>query len=115
MGNVANGRHPMHGLRGIEGLTLGQFIDETYRPWAKARTANNTLEKLKRLYGSWFREPLSSVTVERIEAMKLRRLNAGISPSTVLREIFTLSGTLPRSETRQTGGQPRPLGGKAAH
>ena len=94
LGNVANGRHPLHGLLGIEGLTLGQFIDETYAPWAKAarpRTANNTLEKLNRLYGSWFREPLSSVTVERIEAMKVRRLNAGISPSTVLREIFTLA------------------------
>ena len=67
LGNVANGRHPLHGLLGIEGLTLGQFIDETYAPWAKAtrpRTANDTLEKLNRLYGSWFREPLSTITVE---------------------------------------------------
>jgi integrase len=100
LGNVANGRHPLHGLLGIEGLTLGQFIDETYAPWATAtrpRTANDTLEKLNRLYGSWFSEPLSSITVERIEAMKVRRLNAGISPSTVLREIFTLSGVLSRA------------------
>jgi hypothetical protein len=58
--NVANGRRPMHGLLGIEDLTLGQFIDETYAPWAKAnrpRTATNTLEKLNRLYRSWLREP----------------------------------------------------------
>lgn len=35
LGNVAHGRHPLHGLGG-EGLTLGQFIDETYVPWVKA-------------------------------------------------------------------------------
>jgi hypothetical protein len=46
LGNVAHGRHPSHGLGG-DGLTLGQFIDESYAPWAKAnrpRTAANTLE-----------------------------------------------------------------------
>lgn len=100
LGNVANGRHPLHGLLGIEGLTLGQFIDETYAPSAKAtrpRTANNTLEKLNRVYGSWFGDPLSSITVERIERMKIRRLNAGRSPKTVLRDIFALSGVLTRA------------------
>jgi len=35
LGNLAHGRHPLHGLGG-EGLTLGQFIDETYVPWVKA-------------------------------------------------------------------------------
>jgi hypothetical protein len=29
LGNVAHGRHPMHGLGG-DGLTLGQFIDDLY-------------------------------------------------------------------------------------
>jgi len=56
LGNVAHGRHPFHGLNG-EGLTLGQFIDEAYVPWVKAnrpRTAANTLEKLKRHFGTWF-------------------------------------------------------------
>jgi hypothetical protein len=46
LGNVAHGRHPLHGLNG-EGLTLGQFIEESYVPWVKAnrpRTAANTLE-----------------------------------------------------------------------
>src|SRR6202795_1233417 len=32
LGNVAHGRHPLHGLSG-NGLTLGQFIDESYAPW----------------------------------------------------------------------------------
>jgi hypothetical protein len=54
LGSVAHGRHPLHGLNG-EGLTLGQFIEESYVPWVKAnrpRTAANTLEKLKRHFHS---------------------------------------------------------------
>jgi hypothetical protein len=52
LGNVAHGHHPLQGLGGTDGLTLGQFIDEIYSPWVKAnrvRTAANTLEKLRRL------------------------------------------------------------------
>jgi hypothetical protein len=36
LGNVAHGRHPLHGLNG-EGVALGQFIEEAYVPWVKAR------------------------------------------------------------------------------
>jgi integrase len=99
LGNVAHGRHPFHGLNG-EGLTLGQFIDEAYVPWVKAnrpRTAANTLEKLKRHFGTWFAEPLSTITVERIESWKIRRVNTGRVPTTVMRDIFTLSSVLRRA------------------
>ena len=96
---VAHGRHPMHGLGG-DGLTLGQFIAETYEPWVKAnrpRTAANTLDKLKRHFGTWFAEPLSTITVERIESWKIRRVNAGRVATTVMRDIFTLSSVLRRA------------------
>ncbi|MFI4891454.1 MAG: tyrosine-type recombinase/integrase [Steroidobacterales bacterium] len=99
LGNVAQGRPPLHGLNG-EGLTLGQFIRETYAPWATAnrpRTAENTLEKLNRLFGTWFAEPLSTITVERIESWKIRRVNAGRVATTVMRDIFTLSSVLRRA------------------
>jgi integrase len=99
LGNVAHGRHPMHGLGG-DGLTLGQFIDDTYTPWVKAnrpRTAANTLEKLNRLFGTWLPEPLSTITVERIESWKIRRVNAGRVATTVMRDIFTLSSVLRRA------------------
>lgn len=99
LGNVAHGRHPMHGLAG-DGLTLGQFIEDTYTPWVKAnrpRTAANTLEKLNRLFGTWLAEPLSTITVERIESWKIRRVNAGRVATTVMRDIFTLSSVLRRA------------------
>jgi len=86
----------MHGVGG-DGLTLGQFIDDTYTPWVKAnrpRTAANTLGKLNRLFGSWFAAPLSTITIERIESWKIRRVNAGRVATTVLRDILTLSSVL---------------------
>ena len=100
LGNVAHGRHPLHGISGEGGPTLGQFIDDMYAPWVEAnrpRTAANTLEKLNRLYGSWLAEPLSTITIERLESWKIRRLNTGVAATTVLRDIFTLSSVLRRA------------------
>jgi integrase len=99
LGNFAHGRHPLQGLNG-KGPTLGHFIDESYGPWAKAnrsRTATNTLEKLNRLFGTWFSEPLTAITIERIESWKIRRVNAGCSGTTLLRDMFTLSSVLSRA------------------
>ena len=99
LGNVAHGRHPLHGLDGM-GPTLGQFIAETYEPWARAsrpRTAANTIEKLQRLFGTWFSEPLTVITLERIESWKARRFRQGVSATTVLRDLFTLSSVLSRA------------------
>jgi Arm DNA-binding domain len=70
LGNVAHGRHPLHGLDGAEGLTLGEFIEATYTPWVqtnRVRTAASTLEKLHRQFRTWFSEPLSTITIERLE------------------------------------------------
>ncbi|MGH9447146.1 MAG: tyrosine-type recombinase/integrase [Terriglobia bacterium] len=97
IGNVAHGRHPLHGLGGTDGIKLGMFISDTYTTWVKASrppTAADTLEKLYRHFRTWYREPLTAITVERVEAWKSRRLNAGRSPSTVLRDLFTLSSVL---------------------
>jgi integrase len=100
LGNVAHGRHPLHGLSGMDGLTLGQFIEETYTPWVRTnriRTAGNTLEKLQRLFRTWFSDPLSTITIERLESWKTRRLRGGSKATTVLRDLFTLSSVLSRA------------------
>jgi integrase len=100
LGNVAHGRHPLHGLCGADGITLGMFIADTYTTWVQAsrpRTADDTLEKLYRHFRTWYPEPLTAITVERVEAWKVRRLNEGRSPATVVRDIFTLSSVLRRA------------------
>src|SRR2546429_173226 len=100
LGIVAHGRHPLHGLGGTDGITFGMFIADTYTRWVNAsrpRTAADTLEKLYRHFRTWSPEPLTAITVERVEAWKARRLNEGRSPSTVLRDLFTLSSVLSRA------------------
>jgi len=100
LGNVAHGCHPLHGISGSEGMSLGMFIADTYTTWVNAsrpRTATNTLEKLHRHFRTWYPEPLAAITVERIESWKARRLNEGRSPVTVLRDLFTLSSVLRRA------------------
>jgi integrase len=100
LGNVAHGRHPLHGLGGTDGITLGMFIADTYTAWVQAsrpRTAADTLEKLYRHFRTWYPEPLTAITVERIEAWKVRRLNEGRKPVTVVRDLYTLSSVLRRA------------------
>jgi hypothetical protein len=45
----------------------------------------------------WHAAIPTAITVERVETWKARRLNEGRSPSTVLRDLFTLSGVLRRA------------------
>jgi integrase len=100
LGNVAHGRHPLHGLGGTDGITLGMFIADTYTTWVQAsrpRTAADTLEKLYRHFRTWYPEPLTAITVERIEAWKARRLSEGRGAATVLRDLYTLSSVLNRA------------------
>jgi integrase len=100
LGNVAHGCHPLHGISGTEGITLGMFIADTYTTWVNAsrpRTAANTLEKLHRHFRTWYPESLTAITVERIESWKARRLSEGRSPVTVLRDLFALSSVLRRA------------------
>src|SRR2546421_1379257 len=97
------GQHPLAGLFGPEGPTLGEFVQETFIPWAQAhrpRGAANTLEKLQRHFGSWFAESLSLITVERVESWTHRRLNSGRKATTVAaRSVHALERALPRRES----------------
>src|SRR5437868_15382293 len=100
LGNVAHGRHPLHGLGGTDGITLGMFIADTYTTWVHAsrpRTAADTLEKLHRHFRTWYPEPLTAITVERVEAWKVLRLNGGRNAVTVVRDLYTLSSLLRRA------------------
>lgn len=97
---MAHGNHPLHGISGSDGMTLGMFIADAYTTWVNAgrpRTAANTLEKLHRHFRTWYPEPLTAITVERVESWKARHLGEGRSPSTVRRDLFTLSSVLRRA------------------
>jgi integrase len=106
LGNVAHDLPPLHGLDGSESLTLGAFIgkdgdeDHTYRKWLtanKPKSAATTLQRLETNFGGWYARPLTDITVELIETWRTKRLSAGRSPRTVLRDVMTLSGVLTRA------------------
>jgi hypothetical protein len=84
LGNVAHDRHPLFGLDGANSLTLGEFIGEdgvtvehtTYRAWLKAnrpKSAERTLQRLSTCFKSWYTQPLTDITVERIEKWRRHR------------------------------------------
>lgn len=100
LGNVAHGRAPFHGIDGADELTLKQFIDDHYAPWLRAhrpRTAETTLDRIDTLFGKWHSRPLAGITVEMIEDWKTARARGGSKPSTVLRDVMTLSPILSRA------------------
>ncbi len=100
LGNVAHGRPPLHGFDGAPGLTLGQFVQEAYRPWLlvnRPKGAERTLQRIQTCFGPWYPRPLTDITVEMIERWRTERLGAGTEPSTILRDVMTLSGVLSRA------------------
>ena len=59
LGNLAHGCHPLHGVRGTEGITLAMFIADMYSTWVKStrpRTApEHTREVISALQDVVFR------------------------------------------------------------
>jgi integrase len=100
LGNVAHNRAPLAGLDATEGLSFGDFVDQKYKPWAKAnrpRSADYTLARLTRCFGKWKHKGLQEITTEYVEDWKIARLKEGLAPATVLRDVASLSGVLTRA------------------
>jgi integrase len=100
LGNVAHGRPPLEGLVTREGLSWGDFIESTYSPWLlvnRPRSAVYALARLRRCFGKWKRRGLTEITTGMVEDWKTARLNDGLAPSTVLRDVTALSAVLSRA------------------
>jgi integrase len=100
LGNHAHDRPLMEGIADTSGITLGEFIADTFEPWAKAnrpRTAAYNLIRVRRNFVSWYSRPIVSITAHDIEAFSVRRLAAGKNPTTVHRDVAALAGVLTRA------------------
>lgn len=101
LGNVAHERPPLHGLSAAAaGPALGEFIENTYAPWVRAhrpRTAGKTLDRIKLHFGDWYGRPLSALTVEDVESWRTERINEGLAPATVTRDLNTIASVLTRA------------------
>jgi integrase len=100
LGNVAHNRAPLAGLGTNAGLSLGDFIERNYVPWAKVnhpRSAYNTLSRLNRCFRKWSHKALAEITTELVEGWKVGRLAEGLAPTTVVRDVAALSAVLSRA------------------
>lgn len=100
LGNVAHGRAPLYGVNAAEGLTLGDFIEDVYKPWVHAhrpRTAEGTLWRLNLHFSQWYGKPLTGITVEDVESWRTKRINEGLTPATVRRDLDAVSSVLTRA------------------
>ncbi|MCC6144356.1 MAG: site-specific integrase [Candidatus Hydrogenedentes bacterium] len=98
LGNVAHGREPTLGLDGATtAVTLRQFLEIDYAPWAKAnrpRSASASLDRLERCFSQWYDRTLTTISTAQLESWKTERLQAGCRPATVLRDLAGLSAVL---------------------
>jgi hypothetical protein len=100
LGNVAHNRAPLAGLDSNDGISFGDFIEQKYKPWARAnrpRSADYTLGRLNRCFSKWKHKGLPEITTEFVEDWKVARLAEGLAPATVLRDVASLSGVLTRA------------------
>lgn len=100
LGNVAHGRSPLEGIDGAQGETLGDFVEQTYAPWVRAHrplTAGKTLDRVKLHFSKWYGQPLTAITLSDVENWRTKRVTEGTEPSTVRRDLDSLSSVLTRA------------------
>lgn len=70
-------------------ITLGEFIDEHFNPWARAhqKQAQATLDALKACFSDLYDRDLRAVSAFDIERFKASRRKAGIAPATINRDL----------------------------
>jgi integrase len=79
--------------------TLGGFIELHYADYLKAerRTGDELLASLKANFGSYFDKQLVDINVGLITRWRTDRINKGIAPASVNRDISTLKAALNRA------------------
>ncbi len=79
--------------------TYGEYLDVHYEPWAKAhqKTYAANLQRLRATFKSFLTTPMPLISTLDIEKWRAKRLDSGIAPSTVNRDIITLKASLNRA------------------
>ena len=96
LGQAAEGADPAAEKRKAKADTLKAFIELEYRPWTRAHRKHGDVwcDQILRVFEALAHKPLSEITVHQVERVRTERLKAGISPSTVNRNVTCLRGAL---------------------
>lgn len=78
---------------------LGIFIEEVWEPWRKAerKRAEEDISRLELHFESWYKLPLSQIDKVRVGKWRQQRLEAGISPRTINKDIAILMSVVSKA------------------
>lgn len=93
------------------GDTLDDYIDEHYKPHATARLkdADRTIARLKATCAPLLTKKPHEITLQTVDRLRDSRVNAGVEPATVNRDINILRGVL--AHWTKVTGNANPLHG----
>ncbi|MES1924704.1 site-specific integrase [Salinisphaera sp. T31B1] len=96
LGQAAAGEDPGQERRRAKASTLRGFIEHEYRPWVRVHRKHGDAwcDVIMRVFASLADDPLASITQHKVEKVRTARLNAGIKPATVNRNVTCLRGAL---------------------
>ncbi|CAN5530500.1 tyrosine-type recombinase/integrase [soil metagenome] len=102
----SEGRLAKHGLaddplsKAQPAVTLGTFITETYEPWVVQHRKSGalTVARLRVTFAEFLDTPLTGLSAFAVERWRSQRLKAGVTPSTVNRDLAGLRGALSRAK-----------------
>jgi integrase len=82
--------------------TLASFINDEYRPWQQANNKRGD-EEIDRIRKQFLpklgKKPLNEITPHAVEHWRTKRLESGIKPSTVNRQLASLKAALSKAVT----------------
>jgi len=80
--------------------TLGEFIEQEYRPWASAnlKWGDGAADRILSVFEEFADKPLTEINAWIIEKWRAKRIKEGISPNTCNRDLATLKSALKRAQ-----------------
>ncbi|MES1934296.1 integrase family protein [Salinisphaera shabanensis T35B1] len=96
LGQAAEGQDPALEKRKQKSGTLRAFIENEYRPWAKAnrKQGDANCDRALKVFPALADRPLHEITAHQVDRIRTERLNAGRAPTTINRDVACLSGAL---------------------
>lgn len=101
LADAYKGQDPAAPRKATKDHTLRTFIDELYEPWARAhiRTHKTTVQSLRVCFADLLDRKLGDIAPLDVERWRTRRLNDGLKPSSVNRQLDDLKSAMTKAET----------------
>lgn len=77
-------------------LTLGEYIDQHYKTHALAKLKNGekSVARVKAIWKPFLNKRINDLSAHDVDKYRDKRINAGVAPATVNRDVAALSGVL---------------------